>query len=228
MTASDAQGLSIPQPELTDCLRHGWQSLLANPAVLLVLGFGLLVLHGVGDGLVGTRGIGTLLGLGVMVLAYRPLQWGFAYLCLRSVRGDDVEANDVLVAMDRYAEVVIAHVLIAIMVVVGLCLLVVPGVWIYARTRFTPYLVVEDELSAGDAIRESIRLTHGHTATILGIIALGCLAIAAGAIPFGLGIVPASVWWNLSLASLYHAAVVPGDLGEASEGPYPEPDPEDA
>lgn len=217
MTASDAPTTAIPEPELTDCLRHGWQSLLAHPAVLLMLGLVLTVLHLIGDGLMGRGGLAVGVGLPLMVLVYRPLQWGFAYLCLRSVRGDDVEANDMLVALDRYAQVVVAHVLIALMVVIGLCVLVVPGIWIYARTRFTPYLVVEDELPPVDAIRESIRLTHGHTGTILGIIALGCLAIAAGTIPFFLGVVPASVWWNLSLASLYHAAVVPGDVDEAPE-----------
>ncbi len=212
---------AIPEPEPAACIRHAWRSLLDNPAVLIVVALAIAFVNLVGDGLLGSGGLGSLAGLAILLLLFRPLQWAFAYVCLRSVRGDDVEANDLLVAFDRYREIVTAHVLIAGMVVLG-SLLIVPGILFYARTRFAPYLIIEEKLSATEAIRESFRLTEGYTGTILAIVALGCLAVSVGSIPFGLGIVPALVWWDLTLASLYHAAVLPDErapvLDEAAVG----------
>ena len=111
----------------------------------------------------------------------------------------------------------VANFLVAAMIVLGLILLVVPGVIVYLRTRFVPYLVVEDRLDPVSAIRESFDLTEGLSGTLLGITALGWLAVLVGCIPFMLGVVPALIWWDLSVASLYHGALLcEGDLVEGA------------
>ncbi|MEE9281066.1 MAG: hypothetical protein V3V67_12905, partial [Myxococcota bacterium] len=147
MSSPEVELSALLEPEAAACIRHAWRSLLDDPAVLIGVGLAIAFVNLIGDGLLGSGGLGSLAGLAILLLLFRPLQWGFAYVCLRAVRGDDVEANDVLMAFDRYREIVTAHVLIAGMVVLG-SLLIVPGILFYARTRFAPYLVIEEELSA--------------------------------------------------------------------------------
>ena len=78
--------------------------------------------------------------------------------------------------------------------------------------------------AAVDAIRESFRLTRGLEGTILGIIVAGLLASGLGLAMLGLGLVPALIWWDLAMASLYHAEVLPSseppELGVFAE-PFP-------
>ncbi len=141
------------------------------------------------------------------VLFTRPLRWGFAYLSLHAVRDEDAEPADAMASFHRYRDVVIANALILFMVVVGLSMFVIPGLLIHLRTRFVPYLILDEGLGPLSAIRESFELTEGLTLKLLAIVVGGWAAVLLGAIPFGLGICPALILWDLTLASLYEAVL---------------------
>lgn len=111
--------------------------------------------------------------------------------------------------LDNYRESVAASVLVFLLTLLGLALFLIPGVLFYCRTRFVPYLVVEEGLDAVDAIQESFRLTRGHSLVILGMTASGAAACLAGLLCFGVGVIPALTLWELARASLYHAVVSP-------------------
>jgi hypothetical protein len=63
--------------------------------------------------------------------------------------------------------------------------------------------------SNASAIRESFKLTRGHTETILLLCIVGGATFLVGGLLALLGTSPALVWWHLSMASLYHATVTP-------------------
>ena len=148
----------------------------------------------------------------------KPLQWGFYYLCLRAVRDHEVEPEHLGRVRENYREVVIAGFLVTVMIVVGLVFLIIPGVVFYLRTRFVPYLVVEEGMQAVPAIRESFRLTRDHVGTLIGIWLGGLLASGIGALFLLVGMLPAAILWDLSYASLYHAEVAPPDRDELYHG----------
>jgi len=138
-----------------------------------------------------------------------PLQDGFAYLCLRSVRGIPAPAHLGLRVLDNYRESVAASVVVFLLALLGLAFFVLPGVLFYCRTCFVPYLIVDEGLDAVDAIQESFRLTRGHGLAILGMSAKGLLACGVGLLCLGVGVIPALTLWELARASLYHAVVLP-------------------
>jgi len=140
-----------------------------------------------------------------------PLQDGFAYVCLRAVRGVPAPAHFALRVLDNYRESVAAGVLVFLLTLFGLALFLLPGILIYCRTRFVPYLVVEEGLDAVDAIQESFRLTRWHSLVILGMTARGTAGCAAGLLYLGIGVIPALTQWELARASLYHAVVLPSE-----------------
>ena len=188
------------------CATHGWATFREQFGLLLVVGFGV---HAASICVISLLSGGELAlsGLLLAVLFTRPLRWGFAYLSLHAVRDEDAEPADAMASFHRYRDVVIANALILVMVVVGLSMFVIPGLLIHLRTRFVPYLILDEGLGPLSAIRESFELTEGLTLKLLAIVVGGWAAVLLGAIPFGLGICPALILWDLTLASLYEAVL---------------------
>ena len=188
------------------CASHGWETFRQQFGPLLVIGFGV---HAASLCVISMFSGGELAlgGLLLAVIFTRPLRWGYAYLCLHAVRGEEAEPADAMASFSRYRDVVITNALILFMVIIGTSMLVLPGVFIYLRTRFVPYLILDEGLGPLSAIRESFELTEGLSLKLLAIGAGGCAAVVLGAIPFGLGICPALILWDLTLASLYQAVL---------------------
>lgn len=72
----------------------------------------------------------------------------------------------------------IAAILIAVSVVVGFILLIVPGIILMLALLFTYYIIIEKKLGAVEAMKESMRLTKGHRLKLLGLVlALGAINV---------------------------------------------------
>jgi uncharacterized membrane protein len=151
--------------------------------------------------------IGGLLSFAFGALVSTPLMWGFYDVCLRGVRGEPVEPRNIVRVYDRYSEAALAAALMTGLVLIGFVLLIVPGVILLCRLAFVPFLIVEGRLSATEALWESAELTAGHGFTIFGLLVVRVALYAIGLIPLGLGLVPAEVWSDMALATLYHRVV---------------------
>jgi uncharacterized membrane protein len=201
----------VPEPRARACMWHGFYALLDNFIPLTVLGGVVYVLSAVGQSLaVGVDPMG-FAATAFLVLVVFPLQFGMSFVCLRVVRGAELRVEDLFQVASRYRDVVTAGMIVALLVTGGLGLFLLPGIYLYFRTRFTPFLVLEEGLDGRQAILESFRLTRGHTWTVALLCAAGLVATAVGSLALLLGLVPALMWWNLTLASLYHALVRPSD-----------------
>ena len=154
--------------------------------------------------------------LSIIFLAYGllligPIGYGVAFAYLKAARGDKLEIKDMFEAFKNYWNAVLANVLVGAIVVVGLVLLIIPGIIFACKLAFTPYLVVDRKMEVTEAVRESWRMTDGHAWTVF-LIGLLAIPIAiAGAICFGVGIIVAFMWISLALASLYHAVSLTGE-----------------
>lgn len=201
---------ALPEPVPAACWEHGLAAIRRGRAALIPLTL-LGVLAAVVGASLSRSLAGALGGLAFALFVTAPFQAGFAYVCLRAARGVPTAPRHALKALDNYREAVASTALVWLGTTLGLACFVAPGVVFYCRTRFVPYLVVEEGLDAAAAIQESFRLTRGHEAAILGVTALGLAACGVGLLLFGVGVVPALVWWDAALASLYHAVVLPSE-----------------
>ncbi len=195
--------------------RNGGQVFLDRLAPLLVLGLAAVATQFVSLGWV--PGLRWIASFAFAVLVAIPLRWGFAYVCLRAVRGETPEPRDLARAFDHYVNAAAAAALVYAAVLVGCVLLIVPGVYIYCRTRFVPYLITQHDMDPVEAIRESWRLSEDHLGAILGISAFGLLLSGLGFLLAGIGVVPAMIWWDLALASYYHAELEGSDAPLAAQ-----------
>jgi len=145
------------------------------------------------------------------ILVVGPVDYGVSFAHLKAARGDKLEIKDMFEAFRNYWNAVLASFLVGAIVVIGLILLIVPGIIFACKFAFTPYLVVDRKMEAAEAARESWRMTNGHAWTVF---LIGLLAIPigiAGLICFGVGIIVSIMWTRLAFASLYYAVSLPSE-----------------
>lgn len=199
---------TIPKPTVRASLANGLQVFSDDIVPLLVIGFIVVVVGAACRSLLFFSDHGAALSIASYLLIAGPLELGMSFICLRAVRSGQVKIEHLLAIFGRYWPLVIANALLAMILPGATAFLVLPGIALFCATRFVPFLLLEDELGAADAILESIRLSRGCFWKLVGICAVGALASLLGSFSI-LGLVPAIVWWNLSLASLYHSLVRP-------------------
>jgi len=143
------------------------------------------------------------LWLAFAVFLLQPLRYAFAVVCLDAIRGAPVDETSFDGMRRHYGALAGAAAITGLMVLAGLCLLVVPGVIAYLRTRFVPYLIVEEGMGAAEAVRESFARTRGLEWPLLWISLAGALATLVGFALAFVGALPAIALWDLARAALY-------------------------
>ncbi len=188
-----------------------WGRLWKNFAMLLVVGIIYVLISSVSwvfDRGQAITGIGFLFGLltvAYSVLLVNPLGYGVSYAYLKGARDETINVGDMFAVFRNYWNAVGASLLVAIIVVAGVILLIVPGIIFACKLAFVPYLVVDRKMDAISAIKESWRMTNGHAWTVF---LMGLLAIPifiAGIIALGVGVIISIMWISLAFASLYYA-----------------------
>lgn len=96
-----------------------------------------------------------------------------------------------------------ASILVGIIVVIGLILLIVPGIIWGLRYMFVPYLVMERKLTPFEALKESARITYGHKWQLLGMIGLIVLVNILGLLCLVVGLLVSGPVSELARAHAY-------------------------
>ncbi len=196
------------------CYGNGWQQMRKYFLELLaiaILGTLIGIPAGMGDwslGVVATASTLGLFGFVYSVLVAAPVEYGVSFASLKAARGDKLDIGDMFEAFRNYWNAVLASVLAGAIVVIGLVMLIVPGIIFGCKLAFTPYLVVDRKMEAVDAIRESWRMTNGHAGTVFLIGLLAIPILFAGLLCFGVGIIVSMMWIQMALASLYQSVAL--------------------
>lgn len=90
-----------------------------------------------------------------------------------------------------YWKYVGAYLLQVIAVLVGLVLLVVPGIIAMVVFMFTSIVVIDQNLGPIEAMKESLRITRGHFWPLMGFGAILILMLIAGILALGVGLLVA-------------------------------------
>ncbi len=133
-----------------------------------------------------------------------PLFFGVCQLYLRIVRRQEIQIVQIFDGFARLLSIVLAAIIITVSTVLGLIFFVIPGVIIFCKLIFTPYLMMDKDLNAGDAIALSWRLTKGHTGQIFLMLLLAGSVMFVGMLIIGIGLIPAWIWVMLTVASFYN------------------------
>lgn len=102
-------------------------------------------------------------------LLFYPLYTGALILFLDAkTRGESPAKRNLLAATLRmWPTFAVLTALSTLLILAGLSLFIVPGMWVMIKLVFADYLLVLRGLGPLDAMRQSFRLTHGHMLRIL-------------------------------------------------------------
>lgn len=207
--------LVSPHPSVGQSFKYGWQQMKKYflPLFLLIL---VLIVAEIPAGLANYEVkdgfelepvtpwhiIGTL----YWFLVLPVFQYGVHYLNLKAARNQDFQVKEVLGGFSKYLDVVLANLLVLALVLLGLIVFIIPGIFILVRLAFVPYIVMDLDLGPVEAVQKSWKMTKGHGWTIFGMGLLSILIIIGGLLLVLVGVIFAVMWIFCSFASLYYAA----------------------
>ena len=147
-------------------------------------------------------GYADLMGYALGFVVQMVMTLAFIAACVGVVAGQQPKARD-LWKPGQALEFVIASALALIITALGLLFLVVPGLVAMSRLSQIQFLILEQDLSAVEALKASYALTDGYTVPLLGFIILQVLAVTAGLLAFGVGVVIAFPVCCVASVSVY-------------------------
>jgi uncharacterized membrane protein len=190
-----------------EAISYGWNKYWQNVGVLLAITVLILVINLVAGGIVSaigsavprihytsgnTRygiGVGYILAQFVNLIIGAVLAMGLIRATLAVAEGQKADVS-MLFRTEGLAAYVVASILVAIGVIVGLILLIIPGIILLIIWHFFGYVIVQNpETGALDAMRRSAEITRGHRwplfglgLLLLGINVIGLIACCVGVI----------------------------------------------
>lgn len=176
--------------QIGEIVSESWQKMLKN------IGFFILVIliYGVLSGSMnfGNRetnypilmgGFG-LIGLILSII----VNVGILKITLQIIDDKKASLDELFLNYKKAWRYFLAGLLVGLIVLLGLILLIVPGIYWALKYQFVGYLIIDKDLSISEALHESGRLTRGYKWQLLLFHLLLGLINLAGALALGLGL----------------------------------------
>lgn len=146
----------------------------------------------------------------VLMLIQLFLSLGFTKVVLLLVQDKFVEVADMFNNFRPFLSYFVASFLYGLAVLIGLFLLILPGIFIAIRFQFFPYFILEEGDRSLDALRKSYKFSHDLTLELLlfGIVIVALNVV--GMLLFGIGVV-----FTYPLTTMATAIVYKGLIAEA-------------
>jgi hypothetical protein len=121
-----------------------------------------------------------------------PLMGGWYFYFLRRIRGEKATLGDLFGGFTRaYGNLVGIGFLVPTFTLIGLCLLVLPGIYLAVGYSFAYILATDKRLSFWDSMETSRRTIHPQWWRVLGLVLLGLPFMLLGAAALGVGLLVA-------------------------------------
>ncbi len=182
---------------VSDCIKFGWKTFKARPWFFVVT----VIIYAIVQVIVGAMG-GGILGFLVSILLPTLLYCGVIHVYLKA--HDNVSSPKLkeLWNPKPFLNYLLVSILIGVIVLVGLVLLIVPGIILALVFSMAGFLVIEKNMKPIEALKESARMTKGSRwkLFLLGLALTGLTIL--GMIPLMLGLFIVA---PLSMLALVHA-----------------------
>ena len=140
----------------------------------------------------------------VSLLLAGPLQLGLCFFFLNLVKGKETRFELLFEGFKPLATVLLAYAIITTLTVVGLILLLVPGIVVALGFSMTYYIIAEDpEISFQTAIEQSWKLTDGYKMELLELNLRFIPWYLLGLLCFIVGVFAVVPWHNTTLTLYY-------------------------
>lgn len=93
---------------------------------------------------------------------------GYLKFLLKFTSGTGADASDLLSHTNLFWRYIFAVILYGLVVLLGLVLLIIPGIYLAIRFAFVPIILIDKEIGIKEAFRRSTEITKGYKWKILG------------------------------------------------------------
>ncbi len=139
---------------------------------------------------VGTAGdVGDSLVEILVTLLLFPLGVGFGRLGIRRAAGKETPVSTLWEPYSHAIPLIVMFVMMAVLIVAGFFLLVLPGIYLSIAYSFAPYLIVEKNMGAWEALETSRKAITQYWWRYFGLMLVALLLIIIGSIPLLIGLV---------------------------------------
>ena len=139
---------------------------------------------------VGTAGdVGDSLVEIIVTLLLFPLGVGFGLLGIRRAAGKETPVSTLWEPYSHAIPLIVMFVMMAVLIVAGFFLLVLPGIYLSIAYSFAPYLIVEKNMGAWEALETSRKAITQYWWRYFGLMLVALLLIIIGSIPLLIGLV---------------------------------------
>ena len=145
---------------------------------------------------VGTSGGGMASEI-VITLVLFPLGVGLGLLGIRRAAGKDTPVSTLWEPYSHALPLIVLFVLMAVLVVAGFFLLVLPGIYLSIAYSFAPYLIVEKNMGIWEALETSRKAITQYWWRYFGLMIVALVLIIIGAIPLLIGLI-----WVLPIVAI--------------------------
>jgi len=134
------------------------------------------------------------------------LSFGFTIMMLGMVKGRVSDFSIDFWKQDfmSYVHFVVCHIAVGIIIAVGICCCIIPGIWLASRLAFADTAIANNpKLTFIDAIKHSWAITDGYSLNIILLYITFMVIAIAGLICCCVGIIPAAIVISLAECVAY-------------------------
>ena len=133
----------------------------------------------------------------VITLVLFPLGVGLGLLGIRRAAGKDTPVSTLWEPYSHALPLIVMFVLMAVLIVAGFFLLVLPGIYLSIAYSFAPYLIVEKNMGVWEALETSRKAITQYWWRYFGLMIVALVLIIIGAIPLLIGLI-----WVLPIVAI--------------------------
>ena len=198
--------------DIVFCIKQAWNYTKNNLGNLFILGLVYFILSAIVPSAL--TGVATIVDEGGVLPFVADLigQVFSLFLGMGALRyghrlsiGEEPEVSELFSQGSKLLSAIGAYILFGIAFLLGLILLIIPGIYVGIRLGFFQQAIVEKNLGAFDSLKYSWELTKGNAMPLLGLYLLGILITIAGALALLVGLVWAipTAWLSSIIAFRY-------------------------
>lgn len=188
---------------IKEAFRAGWEKWKEHKKVITIATLIMVILEILSDDR--THGIGVIAFL--FFLVSLAIDMGWLKMLLRTTHGEMPKVSDLTDHIHLIWKYLAVSIVVILIVVGGLILLIVPGVYWALKYAFAPLLVLDKELPIKEALRKSGEMTDGIKWKLLGFLILVGFVSASGVIALGFGLLITIPVATLAFLSVYKKLV---------------------
>ncbi len=145
-----------------------------------------------------------IFGLAYTFMFKPVINYGEHFLFIKAMRDDEAEIKTLFEGFKtKYLNIVLANLIVTALVMLGVVMLIIPGIIIGIRLTFVSYLVMDKDMEPMKAVEKSWEMTRGHGWEIFGMAILSGFIFIGGILVFFVGVIVSIMWIHSAFATFY-------------------------